>query len=106
MSQHASGQQAASSEEEEERDLHTVAGLVFLRLPLSVQAITLPALSKWQQWARDQHAKERTLQEAEREWPVRLSFTILKKIAMFHVPLWAAQQRQRSLYEPSQRSAL
>ena len=49
--------------------LETVAALVFLYLPLSIQVITLPALSKaWKQWAHDQSAKERTLEQAERAW--------------------------------------
>jgi hypothetical protein len=46
--------------------LHAVAALVFAYLPLSVQAITLPALSKaWKQWAQDERAKERALEQGK-----------------------------------------
>ena len=72
--------------------LEILAGLVFLCLPLSVQAITLPALSKaWKQWAREQELKERALEQAERQ-AERARFYKLS-FAMFRVPLWAAQQR-------------
>jgi hypothetical protein len=37
--------------------LHAISALVFAYLPLSVQAITLPALSKaWKRWAQEQRA--------------------------------------------------
>ena len=72
--------------------LHTIAELVFLYLPLSAQAITLPALSKgWQQWAREREAKERALQQAE-----RVSIGLWPSFLSFWVPLWAAQQRQQA----------
>jgi hypothetical protein len=45
--------------------LDTVAALVFAYLPLSVQALALPALSKaWKQWAQENRAQERALEEA------------------------------------------
>ena len=86
---------AAAEEEEEERDLHTLAQLIFPHLPLSVQAITLPALSKaWKQWAQEQRAKERTLEGAE-----TVGFLGLGDVFMFFVPLWAAQRQQLSEWQ-------
>ena len=70
--------------------LATIYDLVFAHLPLSVQAITLPALNKaLREWAEEQRAKERALEEAPVVKIKKLS------IAIFDVPLWAAQQRQR-----------
>ena len=74
--------------------LHTVAALVFACLPLSIQAITVPALSKaWKQRAEEQRAKERALEEAKRDeykiWTGWSTASILT-----YVPLWAAQQKQ------------
>ena len=68
--------------------------LVFLYLPLSIQAITVPALSKaWKQRAEEQRAKERALEEAKRDeykiWTGWSTASILT-----YVPLWAAQQKQ------------
>ena len=72
--------------------LHIIAALVFACLPLSVQAITLPVLSKaWKQRAQEeQRAKERTLEQAE-----RLDCCGLGTYFSFYVPLWAAQQQER-----------
>ena len=62
--------------------------LVFAYLPLSIQAITVPAVGKgWKQRAEEQRAKERTLEQAE-----RFDTDLILKIS-FYVPLWAAQQR-------------
>ena len=45
--------------------LHTVAALVFAYLPLSIQAISVPALNKaWKHWAEDGRVKRRAL-----SWP-------------------------------------
>jgi hypothetical protein len=73
--------------------MNAVASLVFAYLPLSVQAITLPALSKaWKQWAEEQGAKERALEEAKIaaiDWKA--------DYAVFYVPAWAAQQHPQQL---------
>lgn len=62
--------------------LATISDLVFRHLPLSVQAITLPALSKAsRQWAEEQRVQERALEEAESvddSWGT-----------IVYVPLWA-----------------
>ena len=80
--------------------LHTVAALVFAYLPLSVQAITLPALSKaWKEWAEEQRAKARALEQAEYfDYNVRGR----KIIKLFYVPLWVVQQH-RGLSEQQKR---
>jgi hypothetical protein len=80
--------------------LHTVAALVFAYLPLSVQAITLPALSKaWKRWAEEQRAKERALEAAERFW----RFITNDAIKAFYVPLWAARHHPRPLSNKQKR---
>jgi hypothetical protein len=91
-------QAAAEASEARTSLLSTIAELVFLCLPLSVQAITLPALSKfWQQWAREQQAKERALRQAE-------SFHVVDDwVSIFFVPLWAAQQLQQRLSDEQKR---
>ena len=90
MPAHQQAAAAAAAAEEQgdaKGDLDTIAQLVFPLLPLSVQALTLPALSKaWEEWAEEQRAKERALQEAE---PVDSTLSV------FNVPLWAAQARQQ-----------
>ena len=87
------GQAAREASEARESLLHTIAALVFACLPLSVQAITLPALSKaWKQWAQDERAKELALEQAERVMfggPERMALRI------FYVPPWLAQQKQQ-----------
>ena len=46
--------------------LTTLSPCVFPLLPLSIQAILVPALSKaWKQWAQDQGAKEHALEAAK-----------------------------------------
>ena len=81
--------------------LHAVACLVFAYLPLSVQAITLPALSKaWKQWAQDQGAKERALEEVakndELEIPHPVRYNAWTRIAV-NVPSWAVKQLYKLL---------
>jgi hypothetical protein len=91
------GQAAAEANEARSSLLDTIAALVFAYLPLSVQAITLPALSKaWKGWAQeDQRANERTLAKAER---LRyLNEDGSDSTSVFYVPLWAAQQQQQPL---------
>ena len=83
--------------------IYTVASLVFLCLPLHIQAIALPALSKaWKQWAQEGRAKERALEQAE-----RLEYYSQENridIAIFDVPLWAVQQqRQQPLSDEQKR---
>jgi hypothetical protein len=83
--------------------LHAVASLVFAYMPLSVQAITLPALSKvWKQWAGESRAKERTLEEAKSDvleiWAPGGWFRMTSC-----VPFWAAQQQQRDLSDVQKR---
>jgi hypothetical protein len=91
-----------ATEEQESDDLHTIAQLVFPHLPLSVQAITLPALSKaWKAWTDGQDAKERTLQEADREFVFVDGVWI--DVPLFFVPLWAAQQREQQLSDEQKR---
>ena len=86
--------------------LHTIVELVFVCLPLSVQAITLPALSKaWQKWAQDQRAKERALEQAKDDmWcdddPQEDDGVM--HVVMFDVPLWLAQ-RQHDLSDAQKR---
>ena len=47
------GRAAMEASEARESLLDTISALVFASLPLSVQAITLPALNKaWKQWAQ------------------------------------------------------
>jgi hypothetical protein len=84
--------------------LHAVATLVFAYLPLSVQAITLLALSKaWKQWADEQGAKERALEEVAKndELEVWIHGRGWSPIGVC-VPLWAAQQ-QRDLSDDLKR---
>ena len=61
-------EQACDEGDQQTGLLHTVALLVFAYLPLSIQAIAVPALSKaWKRWAQEeQRAKERALEAAER----------------------------------------
>ena len=83
---------AQAAAERRAGQMHTVAELVFRSLPLSIQAIAVPALSKgWKQWAREQHAKERALEQAERVW----FWGLHEWVTMFDVPLWAAQHQQQ-----------
>jgi hypothetical protein len=90
MASRTRGQAAREATQARESLLDTIAALVFAYLPLSVQAITLPALSKaWKRWAQDERAKERALEQAEH------AHVFGRVIPMFHVPLWAAQQRQQ-----------
>ena len=80
---------AQAAREARESLLDTIAALVFVCLPLSVQAITLPALSQAsKQWAEEQRAKKRALEEAKN---VEIGWEPL--FDSFWVPLWAAQQR-------------
>ena len=80
--------------------LNTVADLVFRYLPLGVQAIALPALSKaWKQWAPDERAKERALQQRVRYEITPRTIELLG----FDVPLWAAQQLQQQLSDGQKR---
>ena len=91
---------AARAAVDRESLLHTVAELVFRCLPLSIQAIAVPALSKgWQQWEQEEPARERTLQEAERVWFPGLRDSVV----VFPVPLWAAQQKQPTLSDDEKR---
>ena len=86
--------------------LHTVAALVFAYLPLSVQAITLPALSKaWKQWAREeQRAKERALEEVEsEERPDKIWTGSHYTSLLIYAPLWAAQSSQPPLSDERKR---
>ena len=77
--------------------IDTIAALVFVYLPLTVQAITLPALSKaWKQWAIEQRAKERALEAARA--PGQHDRTIFDR-EIFYVPLWAAQRQQLSVVQ-------
>ena len=103
MATHSRNQSAAREDSEQRASLlPTVCDLVFVCLPLSVQAITVPALSKaWKRWAEEQRAKERLLEQAERvAYTPHQGYDTYRKI---HVPLWAAlqhpglslQQRQR-----------
>ena len=81
---------AAAAENERRSLLHTLASLIFAYLPLSIQAITLPALSKaWKQWAQDERAKERALEQAERVECCALYACF--DLTVFCVPLWAAK---------------
>jgi hypothetical protein len=75
--------------------LHTVALLVFAYLPLSIQAIAVPALSKaWKQWAQEeQRAKQRALEAAERvKYKTNRQKWASSSYVDVDVPLWAAQQ--------------
>ena len=79
-------QAAREASEARESLLDTIAALVFAYLPLSAQAITLPALSK----AWKQGAQERTLEEANSdEYKVQMTAVSTTSI-LIHVPLWAA----------------
>ena len=91
------GEQEADDRQREDL-LDTLAALVFAYLSLSVQAITLPALSKaWKQWAQEKRAKERTLEQAEQaEGLTRVEYDEGYDTLVFYVPLWAAQQQQLS----------
>ena len=57
-----------------------------------MQAITLPALSKaWKEWAEDQGAKKRALEQVKsEEYKI---WTGSSYVDIFHVPLWVAQRR-------------
>ena len=78
-----------------------VTAVVFACLPLSVQAITLPALSKaWKQWAQEElRAEERTLEQVERVWHGWGG----RYFNSLYVPLWAAQQHQPGLSDAQKR---
>ena len=53
---------SASEATAEEIDLHSIAELVFLHLTPSIEAITVPVLSKWwHEWAEEEEAVERAL---------------------------------------------
>jgi hypothetical protein len=73
--------------------LHTMALLVFPLLPLSIQAIAVPALSKaWKQWAQEeQRAKERALEAAERV-KYKTAAWAWSSYVDVDVPLWVVQQ--------------
>ena len=87
-------QAAREASEARESLLDTIAALVFACLPLSVQAITLPALSKaWKQWV--QGAKERALQAAKND-EFKLSTGFSHASTLTYVPLWAAQSQYLS----------
>ena len=96
----ASNPPSRTRDDECASQLHTLACLVLAYLPLSVQAITVRALSKaWKQWA--ERAKERALEEAksvERKFWTGSSSTSF----LIYVPLWAAQQ-QRGLSDAKKR---
>jgi hypothetical protein len=89
------GQAAEQARDEGDRTglLHTVALLVFPLLPLSIQAIAVPALSKaWKQWSQEeQRAKERALEAAKRV-QYKTKFLQWSSYVNVEVPLWAAQQ--------------
>ena len=89
MSTRTRGQAAREAGQAREGLLDTIAALVFAVLPLSIQAITLPALSKsWKKWAIDERVKERALEQASER--VRICD---QRVTLFQVPLWAAKRQ-------------
>ena len=89
----SSGESADEARHRRESQMSTLPDLVFPFLPLSVQAITLPALSKaWKKWAIKERAKERALEQAERQRMETYSNFANTNLIFFYVPLWAAQR--------------
>jgi hypothetical protein len=90
--------------EARESQLHTfLIELVFAFLPLSIQAITLPALSKaWKQWAEEHRAKERALEQAKGVDLYDPDADTDTDIEIFDVPLRLAQ-RQHDLTDEEKR---
>ena len=87
--------------DEANEPLNGVAAMVFTHLPLSSQAITLPALSKaWREWKVIHRIKERAMKEAKCD--ARQIEAIFGSFLYFYVPLWAAQQ-QRDLSDDQKR---
>jgi hypothetical protein len=105
--------QVEEGDDEREKQLHTIAGFVLPHLPLSVQAITLPALSKaWKQWAEEQRAKERALVEAKSGQDSLRVSVMFQLTGMYpfsinpYAPLWAAQQQGKLSDEQRRRFQL
>ena len=93
MSPRTRARAAQEASEAHDSELNTVSELLLPYLPLSVQAITLPALNKaWKQFAIDARAKERALEQAVLAY--RGEHHVVK---LFEVPAWAAQQQQQRL---------
>ena len=105
MRPHTRGNAAREATQARDSLLDIIEALVFAFLPLSVQAITLPALSKaWKQWAQDQRAKERVLEQAEcAKYITQYGSAYL---AIIYVPLWLAQQQRPLSYERKRRLQL